>query len=119
MNPLEGTSTKPQIKAGFNILSQLCYGCTLLSIQKLCIISANSSSDPMFSSSISNTGFAAGHLQQALLEQRGGYMAMAPATPQPQDHIPLFGSPDPEVSKTQHGSISRGFFQKLINPSNI
>lgn len=73
----------------------------------------------MFSSSISNTGFAAGHLQQALLEQRGGYMAMAPATPQPQDHIPLFGSPDPEVSKTQHGSISRGFFQKLINPSNI
>ena len=73
----------------------------------------------MFSSSISNPGFAAGHLQQALLEQRGGYMAMAPATPQPQDHIPLFGSPDPEVSKTQHGSIGRVFSQKLINPSNI
>lgn len=73
----------------------------------------------MFSSSICTTGFAAWHLQQALLGQREGYMAMAPATPQSQDHNPLCGGPDAEVSKTQYGSISRCFFQKLINLSNI
>lgn len=67
----------------------------------------------MFSSSSSNTGFAAWYLQQVLLGQRGGYMAVAPATPQPQDHIVLCVSPDPEVSKIQYGSISRCFFPKV------
>ena len=62
--------------------SKLCYLCTPFVIQKLyLVISANSSSDPIFSSSTSNTEFAARLLQQALLGQRGGYVAMASATP--------------------------------------
>lgn len=39
-----------------------------------------------FSSSASNIEFATQLLQQALLGQSGGYMAMASAIPLPQDH---------------------------------
>lgn len=109
MKPLEGTSTKPQIKPGFNIPLQLFYKYIPLGIQKLYVISANSSSDPMFSSSSSNTGFAAWYLQQALLGQRGGYMAAAPATPKPQDICALC-----QIPKSQRlcMDLSAGVFSK-------
>lgn len=52
------------------------------SFQKLyLVISADSSLDPIFFSSASDTEFAARLLQQALLGQRGAYMATASAPP--------------------------------------
>lgn len=44
---------------------------------------------------------------QTLLGQKGAYVAVASATPQPQYHIPLHGGPVPAVSKVQYGSVSR------------